>query len=335
MLGFRRGPSASDSQRSQTRESNEEGLDGAAHESFLSIGPALCVELDTANQSLGGAGPIIQPLPERGKNLARKFVISPTKLRTFLLCPAKYRLEYIDKIGRFYHRARAGYAFGHSLHRALDAFHNAGGAESVTAEELTASLEQVWITKGYTDTEQEAAYRDEGLRILKEYHAAAASAREQQPETAPPTTLWTEKTLRMDLSPDVALSGRIDRVDEHADGALEIVDYKSGRETVCPEDVQNSLALSIYQILVKNKMPDRRVFATLAALRTGARASWELPEAQRAEIAAACLDTGEEIRTKDWESVLPVVNDHCPHCDFLPHCTRFWRKQAKDSGTAP
>jgi hypothetical protein len=27
-----------------------------------------------------------------------------------------------------------------------------------------------------------------------------------------------------------------------------------------------------------------------------------------------------------------VVNDHCPHCDFLPHCARFWRKQARAGG---
>ena len=268
--------------------------------------------------------------------MARKFVISPTKLRTYLLCPAKYRLEYIDKVGRFYHRARAGYAFGHSLHRALDAFHNAGGAEAVTAEDLTASLEQVWVAKGYADAEQETAYRAEGLRILQEYHATAAEARQQAaPETPPPALLWTEKTLRIDLSPDVALSGRIDRVDEHADGALEIVDYKSGRDAVSEGDVRDSLALSIYQILVKTKLPDRRVFATLVALRTGARASHELGDDERAEVSAACLETGEEIRTREWESVLPVVNDHCPYCDFLPHCARFWRKEARQQGVPP
>lgn len=267
--------------------------------------------------------------------MARKFVISPTKLRTYLTCPAKYRLEYIDRLGKFYHRARAGYAFGNSLHRALDAFHNAGGAESVSAEALTASLEQVWVAGGYAGTEQEAAYREEGLRILQEYHAAAVTARETVPEAPPPTTLWTEKTLRMQLTPEIALSGRIDRVDEHADGALEILDYKSGRETVTEEDVKNSLALSIYQILIKNQLPERRVFATLVALRTGARASAELGAAERAELTAGIQETGEEIRVKEWESVLPVVNDHCPYCDFLPHCARFWRKQAREQGVPP
>jgi len=137
----------------------------------------------------------------------------------------------------------------------------------------------------------------------------------------------------MDLSPDVALSGRVDRVDEYHDGSLEIVDYKSGRETVSEEDVAKSLALNIYQLLLKHKMPERRVFATLVALRTGARASWELGEEQRDHLAAECQETGETLRTKDWSAVLPVVNNHCPYCDFLPYCTRYWRQQARLEGT--
>jgi len=264
--------------------------------------------------------------------LARKFVISPTKLRTFRLCEAKYRLEYIDKIGKFYHRARAGHAFGHSLHRALDAFHNAGGAETVTAEALTASLETVWVRAGYKDTEQELAYQEEAVRILQEYHAVHVE-QVQRTEDAPPPPqlLFTEKTLRMDLSPEVALSGRIDRVDEYHDGSLEIVDYKSGIESVTEEDVAKSLAMSIYQLLLKHKMPERRVFATLVALRTGQRASWELSAEQGKELASECLETAETLRNRNWEVVLPVQNNHCPYCDFLPYCTRFWKQRGRDT----
>ena len=60
-----------------------------------------------------------------------------------------------------------------------------------------------------------------------------------------------------------------------------------------------------------------------------ASASAELNAAERTDLSALCLDTGETIRTRDWESVLPVANEHCPHCDFLPHCTKFWRREAR------
>jgi RecB family exonuclease len=157
--------------------------------------------------------------------------------------------------------------------------------------------------------------------------------RQAAPEAAPPKLFLTEKALRIDLSSEMALTGRIDRVDEHHDGALEIIDYKSGRETVTEEDVAGSLAMSVYQLLVKKKHPDRRVFATLVALRTGAKASHEMDDGARDALLERCRESGEEIRARDWEAVLPVVNDNCPHCDFLPHCARHWRMQARRDGT--
>ena len=268
----------------------------------------------------------------------KKFLVSPTKLRTFYQCPAKYRLEYIERLGRFFHRARPGFSLGHSLHRVLDTFHNAGGAQNVSAQSLAASLDSAWVASGYENPAEETAFRDQAVEMLHAYHAAQeqalASLADDPAAPPPPILLWTEKTLRIDLSPEIALSGRIDRVDEHADGALEIVDYKSGRDTVTVEDVAGSLALSIYQLLVKHAMADRRVFATLVALRTGASASSEMSGPALEELAAACLETAETLRGKDWENVLPVVNEHCPYCDFLPHCTRHWRQEARREGRA-
>jgi ATP-dependent exoDNAse (exonuclease V) beta subunit len=161
----------------------------------------------------------------------------------------------------------------------------------VTADALQAALGQVWVAAGYADEAQEAEHRDEAARILGEYHAAAEAVRRQAPPDAPPPPrlLFSEKTLRMDLSPEVALSGRVDRVDEHHDGTLEIVDYKSGRTHVDPDDVRHSLALGIYQVLLKHRFPDRRVFATLHALRSGASASYELDETERKNWPAVAL----------------------------------------------
>ena len=41
-------------------------------------------------------------------------------------------------------------------------------------------------------------------------------------------TIATEKTISCDMG-RFKLSGRVDRIDRHADGRLEIIDYKSGR----------------------------------------------------------------------------------------------------------
>lgn len=260
---------------------------------------------------------------------ARKFVLSPTKIRTFRECPTQYRLEYVEKLGRFYHRPRAGFSFGSSLHRTLEVFHAGGGAATVTVEEMSQTLAASWVAQGYESPEQEQAYKAEAQQIVAAYHAAAQE-RAALPDAPPPATLlYAEKTLKMELTADVALSGRVDRVDEHADGSLEIVDYKSGRRDVTEEDVAGALAMNLYQALLKNLHPDRRVFATIHALRTGAAASYELPDDAREALLAECAELGEYLRTKDWDGTLPVLCDHCPYCDFLPHCERYFRMQRR------
>jgi RecB family exonuclease len=260
--------------------------------------------------------------------VARKFTLSPTKLRTFYTCPAKYRLEYVDRLGKFYRKPRAGFSFGATLHNVLEELQARGDLATLPVETLTASLEEKWLSQGYESPQQEAAYKLEAVRILESWHEEALRAAMKAPPDAPPApkTLFTEKTLSLDLSETIALSGRVDRIDEHHDGALEIVDYKSGRESVAPEDVQGALAMGIYQALLKSRYPERRVFATLIALRTGAAASHEQTDDERESLLSECRETGEHLLGRDWSYVLPVFNPHCDDCDFRPYCERHWRR---------
>lgn len=255
----------------------------------------------------------------------RKPEFSPTRLRTFLSCPMMYRLDYVEKVGKFYHRARAGFTFGSTLHQALQTFHEEGGSAAVSAPELVAKMETVWQSQGYQSAEHEQAHKEEGARILETYHAAS-EARAQQ--TKP---FLIEKMLKWDMGPFV-LTGRIDRIDEHLDdGALEIVDYKSGRLGVTEEDVKSALAMSVYQLLAKRNNPDRRVYATIHALRGGVTASASYTDEEMLELEEDLRGIGLTILEKDFEAVRPIPLPHvCPHCDFLPLCTRSWKREGRD-----
>ena len=122
-----------------------------------------------------------------------------------------------------------------------------------------------------------------------------------------------EKMLKWDMGPFV-LTGRIDRIDEHlGDGALEIVDYKSGRLGVTEEDVKGALAMSVYQLLAKRSNPDRRVFATIHALRGGVTASASYTEEEMLELEEDLRGVGITILEKDFEAVRPVPLPYvCP-----------------------
>ena len=255
----------------------------------------------------------------------RKPEFSPTRIRIFLTCSMMYRLEYVEKVGRFYHRARAGFTFGSTLHQALQTFHEDGGSAAVSAPELIAKMETVWQSQGYVSAEHEEAHKIEAVRILETYHAASTERAEVT------KTFLVEKMVKWDMGLFV-LTGRIDRIDEHLeDGALEIVDYKSGRQGVSEADVKSALAMSVYQLLTKRNNPDRRVYATIHALRGGVTASASYSEAEMATLEEELRGIGTLILETDFESVQPVpLPEECPDCDFLPLCTRAWKREGRD-----
>jgi putative RecB family exonuclease len=263
-----------------------------------------------------------KPKPEKKP---RKPEISPTRLRTFLSCRTMYRNDYIDKIGRFYHKARAGFTFGSTLHQTLQDFHEAGGSAVVSATDLIANLDTTWQSQGYKDAAHEQQHKEAAVQILATYHAASEARVDQT------RTFLTEKMLKWDMGPFV-LTGRVDRIDEHvSDGALEIVDYKSGRLSVSEEDVKAAIAMSVYQLLAKRNWPDRRVFATIHALRGGVTASASYADDELAELEERLRGIGLEILETDFEVVRPIpLPDVCPGCDFLPLCTRYWQRQGRD-----
>lgn len=249
----------------------------------------------------------------------RRPTLSPTRIAIYLECAVKYRYIYLDKVGRFYLRARAGYSFGSSLHHVLQSYHKQGAVQ--TPEEMVEQLNESWIAAGYKTPEQEQAHRAAGERIVQSYHAA-----QQERAAAQTETLATEKTISCDMG-RFTLSGRVDRIDRHPDGRLEIIDYKSGRLDTSTEEVANDLAMSCYQLILKRLHPDTPVCATIYCLRSGNHATAELAGEQLEAFARDLTALGEQILDFDYSTLTPVPLSICPECDFLPRCARYWREQ--------
>ena len=247
--------------------------------------------------------------------MARKPSLSPSKISTYLACPDKYKWTYIDDRGKWYLRAKSYFSFGSTLHKVLQRFHDAGDAGVTTTHEAVAALEESWIEAGYSSQEEMMEAMAEGKAIVESY----VEAFQAQPVTA--STLYIEKLLRADLGP-FTLVGRLDRVDEHEDGTLEIVDYKSGRQGVTEEEVASDLAMCCYGLLLGAKHPEVAISASIIALRTGEKATVRLEPEAMAEFREDLLVLGDEILGRDFENLVPAPKELCPSCDFLPLCTR-------------
>jgi RecB family exonuclease len=258
--------------------------------------------------------------------VARKPTLSPTKISTYLACPVKYRWTYVDSRGKWYLRAKSYYSFGNTLHRVLEQFHAQGELGVPTTDEVMALYDESWIDAGFSSAEEMAEAYGEGKMIL-ERHIEEAKRR---PFTS--QTLFVERQLRLDMG-EFVLIGRLDRVDEREDGTLEILDYKSGRDTVNEEDVKFDLAMCCYQLLLRNKFPDRPIVATIIALRTGASATSALSDGEAEEYAADLRTLGALILNEEYYELTPTIKPLCPRCDFLPLCRKH-EEFAESYGTA-
>ncbi|HVL40403.1 MAG TPA: PD-(D/E)XK nuclease family protein [Fimbriimonadaceae bacterium] len=247
--------------------------------------------------------------------MARKPTLSPSKITTYLACPLRYRWTYLDEIGKWYLRSKACYSFGVTLHRVLERFHGAGEAGVPTVHEVLADYEESWVSAGFTSAEEMAEAYGEGKEILSRY------VEHHQRTACDSKTLFVEKLLRRDFG-EFVLIGRVDRVDEHEDGSLEIIDYKSGRELITSEDVMHDIAMACYACLLQSQFPGRVVRATMVALRSGERASYTMSPDEHEEFAFAIGELGRRILCHEWAEIVPVAKPLCRSCDFLPLCRR-------------
>lgn len=213
-------------------------------------------------------------------------------------------------------KAKSYYSFGSSLHKVLERFHDAGDIGVQTVGDALKVYEESWIDAGYSSPEEMQEAFGEGREILELTLEAEQLARE-----AGTKTVAVEKFFKMDLG-KFTLIGRVDRLDQLADGTLDIVDYKSGRSRVTDEDVANDLAMGCYQLLVSNTYPGVPVRATIHALRTNVKASASLTKQELDQLRADLVALGEQIMYTSIEDHAPVRKPLCESCDFLSLCSK-------------
>ena len=103
--------------------------------------------------------------------MARKPVLSPSRIRTYLLCEVKYYHTYLNPRGKFYMRAKREYSFGTTMHAVLQHLHASGGVEAVTVEQLQQVMQQQWVAAGYESPHEEQQFQQVAAALLEQYHA--------------------------------------------------------------------------------------------------------------------------------------------------------------------
>lgn len=225
----------------------------------------------------------------------------------------KYRWTHLDRRGRYFLRSHSYFSFGISLHRVLERFHDSNDQGVTTVEQAVSALEESWLTAGYESQQELDQAWGTGVSIIEGH------VRQHLNRVETAKTIAVEQRYTRDMG-DFSLVGQIDRLDEHADGRIEIIDYKSLREGTNAEYLRTDVAMNCYQILVRGEYPGREVTSTILSLQTGESCSYTPNEAEIEEFESELRYVASHVANRDWEHVVPVYKSLCPRCEFLPLC---------------
>ncbi len=253
----------------------------------------------------------------------RLFACTPTRLSTWLDCPRRYRMSYLDRPPPPKGLPWAHNSLGASVHNALAGWWRLPRAERTVAA-AGRLLADGWLTEGFADRAQSVQYAGRARAMVEAYVAGLDPAAEP---------LGVERTVatRTEL---IAVSGRIDRLDDRrgpggGPGELVVVDYKTGRYQPATTDARSSLPLALYALAAArvlrrpclrvelHHLPSRTVAAWAHTQQTLAR------QLRRAEdIAAECAEAQDQFGTghRGNDVFPPRPGPGCGWCDYRAHC---------------
>lgn len=253
-----------------------------------------------------------------GFDMPRKLVrVTPAKLASWMDCPRRYRMTYLDRPAPSRGGPWAHSTLGVVVHNALRAFFDIPTPQR-TPEAAAALVVANWRDEGFADPQQAAVYRERAQDWVSGYIAGIDA-------TIDP--IGVERWVSAPVGTIIA-EGRVDRIDER-DGELVIVDYKTGKHALTTDDARGSQALAMYAVAARRTLRRPCTRVELHHLPSGTVAVWEHTDQTlqrqvgRAEEAAADLTVAAEKLAEGTpadEVFPPSTGRHCSWCDFRRHC---------------
>jgi len=225
----------------------------------------------------------------------------------FQLCPRQYKFQYIDHLGGIYRKSRPYFTMGDHVHATLKDFLSVVPVSERNLTRLEDLLREKWrrYRKGFNDREDEKRWGQKALNQLRWF------AKNQDLSVTP---FMVEDYHSVEVTSNIILKGKIDRVDKEADDSLHIIDYKTGK---MPAEI-NQLQLHIYALILSKKqdLPPKK--ASYLYMEAGTLQTIELTAADLAQATSYVIDMVDKICIEKEYPATP--NIYCWNCDFLEIC---------------
>jgi len=237
------------------------------------------------------------------------FKASPYKLKMFATCPLQYKFNYLDFLDKEYKKPKPYLTMGAHVHNALHDFYDKLEPTQRTWENLEKLLKKRWREnrKGFIDREDEKKWGMKALQMLKLYFHKHDIAK---------TPLMLEDYYDIDISENLKVLGRIDRVDEDAEG-LHVIDYKTGK---IDEDAEANLQLIIYAMIMAGNTKQPVYKASYLYLQNNVMQSIDIHEEDYDQAVKKIKEQVAKIQQE--KEFAPKINKNCKSCDYLEICPK-------------
>jgi len=231
--------------------------------------------------------------------------ISYSQIDNYLICPLRYKYSYVLKIPV---APNHSLSFGNTIHDTLKEFHTQKMfGKDVTLDQLLKIYEKNWIPLGYLDEKHRQLRFESGKKLLEEYYHKNTSLKEKHLGIEKPFNIMIDGTK---------LIGKIDRIDEHPNGEVEIVDYKTGNPKE-QNEADKDAQMTIYAMAAKEALNLNPKKMTLYYVETGEKVSTTRTNRQIEAEKEKIKGVVKGIKKGDFE---PTPGKHCSWCDYKEIC---------------
>jgi DNA helicase-2/ATP-dependent DNA helicase PcrA len=237
---------------------------------------------------------------------AEPLQLSASAIEAYASCPMKYLFQNVWSIRGGPH---ATMTFGSVMHTTIKEFvGETRKRRKISFEDVAMIYDRQWSSAGFPDDYLEAEYRKAGREQLESFHRSHTAA--------PPDVLHQERGFELPLEHNVVVTGRMDQINDIGDGAVEIVDYKTGK----PKDAKKadeSLQLGVYALAAREVLEldaQRLVFYNLT---TNEAVATTRDAKALAQTKQTIREVADRIRAGDFGARPGFV---CRNCDYKPLC---------------
>lgn len=251
------------------------------------------------------------PVTENSQQLPSVVRLSASAIRRFQSCPKQFWFADIERASRD-ESATPQLTLANAVHESLALLHGLP-VEQRTGENAERALRSVWprlrSAETFATKDEEAAYGREALTMLRGY---------VERYDLSITPLIREEWLQTRLANGLTLIGKVDRIDAAGDGAIELIDYKTGRKNLEDEDLSRDVAVIVYLLLAEAAYQHPVSRVRLIYLRTGEEAHWQPEREDADEAKRRLLELIDEITATSEFIAQP--GRHCRWCPFALRC---------------